>query len=610
MFTSPFQSALHVEAELLAEKFDLNIIFQGTEAKTDGKIIWLPSLPQEITEETSKVFRGFLAHEVGHCRYTDWPTLRQELKEYDKHKTKGQEETTKAKLIPFIQNIYEDPFVDSKTIKEFPGCAPNIKAQNSYSKTLLLEKELSSWDRILFTLYFKLYAEHGVDLDLDCQIFGSGANQIVDSLLSPEIDSAKNVKNTADNFRLAEDTYEKLKDLIDTAKQQEEDSQGDPENADGEEGEQKQEQGSNDSEDGEEPGELEDLLDSLDPGFKESICEPIDIDNIEDFLDKGKATSGYAELLESQSPLTTLRPFSTKYDVYEKVKSFSEKDRNIYTEIEDKARTAIDYLRKRLLGVLRAKTASHWSRNELKGRLDLQKLPRIIASKPKNIYKKRREGLKLKTAVTILVDASGSMVKEVGQVILTALTEPLSQINIPTEIISFTTRGEHIKLAEKETGKKLEDLANFYTRVDNLYFRIYKSFNEPFNKAKYRLGSYDTVDYTPLVEGIEYAGKRLWKYNRQKITRRILFVITDGVPYSRLAFKHGDLFVKLVSKDCKLLNKAGVEVCGIGLKQTWVKNIFPDSVIINDLDDLGSLATQLIKKLQTYFFGSYYERKT
>jgi len=73
MFTSNiFQSHLQIEAELLAEQFDLTIIFQGTTAKTDNKTIWLPSLPENIDEKISRIFRGYLAHEVGHCRYTDW----------------------------------------------------------------------------------------------------------------------------------------------------------------------------------------------------------------------------------------------------------------------------------------------------------------------------------------------------------------------------------------------------------------------------------------------------------------------------------------------------------------------------------------------------------
>lgn len=589
-----FSNSLQLEAQLLAEKYNINVIFRGTEAKTDGKTIWLPMLPDLIDILTEQVYRGYLAHEVGHCRYTDWQYHCQEQEKYraqidrwkkSKNISTPPEKIVKAQLMGVLSNIYEDPFVDGKMFEEFPGCKENLIQLNRYFEKVVpnfVQKDLSTWDKMLLTLYLCLYCW---DLqkypDLSPSKYGQDLSNFIQKLLKEEIADSRIAKSTKDNYILAERTFEKLKDFVDNLDQEEDQKSNEQQNLE---------------------QELDDKIKKDLQNFNEKYIE-----NTIEFLNRDKGIkrltdSVYLDL--DQKEIYRPRPYTTEKD---KIEFVQEQDYAQYNHILQNVYGATSFLRQKFLLLLKSKTNNRWQRNLFEGKLDNQRLSRIIKANYIGsnlpVYKQKKMGIKLKTAVSILIDASGSMYKEEAQTVLISLAEPLSQLNIPTEIISFTTKGQTLKKAMQETKKTKVELCKEFTRFDNLYFRIFKKFNENFQFTKGRLGTYETTGLTPIFEAIEFAGKRLYNFKQNEGYRKLLFVITDGLPNLLTAEYHFPMMLGMIAERSKQLERLGIKVCGIGLRSPFVQKVFPDYIVTEEAD-YDQLARLLTAKLSEHFINS------
>jgi hypothetical protein len=83
----------------------------GTDAYTDGKVIRLPSLPGDVPDTILAMARGYLDHEAGHVRDTDFQALKDAaLTPLEKH----------------VWNTLEDWRVEQKLASMFPGCRLNF----------------------------------------------------------------------------------------------------------------------------------------------------------------------------------------------------------------------------------------------------------------------------------------------------------------------------------------------------------------------------------------------------------------------------------------------------------------------------------------------------
>lgn len=102
--------SLPLVASILGRRYGIQVQIGGTEAYTDGKTIHLPSLPVEDNNLLPLV-RGYLDHEAGHVRETDFDVLR---------------EATLTPLEMHIWNIIEDWRIENKLASIFPGCRQNF----------------------------------------------------------------------------------------------------------------------------------------------------------------------------------------------------------------------------------------------------------------------------------------------------------------------------------------------------------------------------------------------------------------------------------------------------------------------------------------------------
>ena len=108
-------------SSVFGRKQSVNVVFQGEQACTDGSTIILPSLDLtgDVSDGTADVIRGYVDHEAGHVRHTDFDALQ----------VFGQEcLRTKNNLLRAIHNALEDVWLERRVIEEYPGAQRNLVA--------------------------------------------------------------------------------------------------------------------------------------------------------------------------------------------------------------------------------------------------------------------------------------------------------------------------------------------------------------------------------------------------------------------------------------------------------------------------------------------------
>lgn len=99
-------------ASALGRQYGVQVVVGGQNAFTDGRTIHLPSLPANSDNEYIQMVRGFIDHESGHIRETDFDILRQK------------------QLMPLqmtIFNALEDWRIEKCMGKRYAGSAHNFK---------------------------------------------------------------------------------------------------------------------------------------------------------------------------------------------------------------------------------------------------------------------------------------------------------------------------------------------------------------------------------------------------------------------------------------------------------------------------------------------------
>ena len=112
-------TALPLIASVLGRKYGVQVVIGGNSAHTDGKTIFLPSLPADGDDDLLNLARSFIDHESAHVRETDFSV--------------GRKATP---LEHYICNILEDWRVEKILSSIFPGCGHNL---NWLARHFLLE---------------------------------------------------------------------------------------------------------------------------------------------------------------------------------------------------------------------------------------------------------------------------------------------------------------------------------------------------------------------------------------------------------------------------------------------------------------------------------------
>ena len=270
-------------------------------------------------------------------------------------------------------------------------------------------------------------------------------------------------------------------------------------------------------------------------------------------------------------------------------------------EISEHRQVAVG-LANRLQNSLMTLQKRAWTFDLDDGLLDTTRLSRLVVdpSSPL-VYKQERSSQTRDTVVSFLIDNSGSMRGRpitLAAMFADILAQALERCHVATEILGFTTRewrGGQTHKNWRADGKPGDP-----GRLSDLRHVIYKSADEPWRRARQSLGVMLWPDL--LRENID-GEALLWAHQRlagRSEQRRILIVITDGVPAddATLTANGSDYLDAHLRRVIDWIEtRSPVELLAIGIGHD-VSKIYTRSVTIEDSEQLGdAMAHELIELL-------------
>ncbi len=270
-------------------------------------------------------------------------------------------------------------------------------------------------------------------------------------------------------------------------------------------------------------------------------------------------------------------------------------------EISQHRRAAMK-LANRLQNSLRTLQKKAWTFDLDDGLLNTNHLSRLVIDPAcPLVYKQERDSHSRDTIVTFLIDNSGSMRGRpiaLAAMFTNILAQALERCQVSTEILGFTTRqwrggqsGQYWRASGKPGNPG---------RGSDLRYVIYKTADEPWRRARRSLGAMLWADL--LKENID-GEALLWAHGRlagRWEQRRILVVISDGVPAddATLTANGRDYLEAHLRQVVDWIEaKSSVELLAIGIGHD-VSTIYTRSVTIADSEQLGdAMAHELIELL-------------
>jgi cobalamin biosynthesis protein CobT len=250
---------------------------------------------------------------------------------------------------------------------------------------------------------------------------------------------------------------------------------------------------------------------------------------------------------------------------------------------------SLNTVKAKIAAMFLARTASRWMNDREEGKINGRSLCRVKAGY-RNIYREKYISKDTDTAITFLVDWSGSMS---GDRIVNAMRavvmflEVLANSKIKSEVLAYTTSGH--------MGGVDVPNRNRYGRVERLVTWILKDFSEPLNNlVKKRIGAFKGAKLSQNCdpENVVIAYKRLMQRPEK---RKILFVLSDG-EVNNLGNDH--LGQAYMNKVCTHIQKEGaVELIGVELESRSLKKYIKNTITVNDGDNLARYMTDQLKKI-------------
>jgi hypothetical protein len=358
--------------------------------------------------------------------------------------------------------------------------------------------------------------------------------------------------------------------------------------------EEKSAKGGSEPEDSGEEESLEDESAKAMPGLSGGAVTPGSslLDELEEKMNAMDFDDALSEMI---SKLASDESETSDYTIYTKDQDRIEPlvihslDERHVLAMQEKVDSLVAPLQKDLERAVAAKSAATWSAGHKSGKLHTSSLSRLVAFNDTRVFRRKEESMTKDTAVTLLVDCSGSMS---GSKIETAayaaygLSSVLERMNINNEVLGFTT-AEHIRMDSREDGE--------FSRLETLYIPILKAFNERLSSEnKRRFAALPIkVDLANNVDGesLQVAAERLAK---RKEKRKILIVLSDGYP---CAYGDSKAINKHLKKVVKEIESSGIDVLGIGIQSKSVETFYSKNVVLDSVADLPTAVIGKVKQL-------------
>ena len=284
--------------------------------------------------------------------------------------------------------------------------------------------------------------------------------------------------------------------------------------------------------------------------------------------------------------------FTTEDDKIEEPKqAIREPDfyRGEYMNARNSMGSKLATMRRKLEKALITKTDTDYETSRT-GRLNIRGKASSLIMGGANVRRKKVEGESIDTAVSLLVDCSGSMH---GQPMVLAghsaiaLSECLSAGQIPYEVIGHTTTS-----LKRKNSDLFYDQGKRYERECGVYMPLFKPFEKNLNQCRHLMGFIPTAsdNSNADADALLYAGRRLLE---REETKKLLMLLADGYPAWRGRGDQNQLTRDAVVR----LQDQGVKCVGIGINCDSVKQFFENWVVVEDLNDLSKHVLDQVAKM-------------
>lgn len=263
--------------------------------------------------------------------------------------------------------------------------------------------------------------------------------------------------------------------------------------------------------------------------------------------------------------------------------------------------TVVGKLANRLQRRLLAQQTRAWEFDLEEGLLDTGRLARVVVNPAMPLSFKREKETEFRdTAVTLLIDNSGSMRGRpitVAAMSADILARTLERCGVKVEVLGFTTRmwkGGGARERWIASGKPANP-----GRLNDLRHIVYKAHDAPWRRARKSLGL--MLREGILKENID-GEALLWAHDRligQSEQRRILMVISDGAPVddSTLSVNPGNYLERHLRDVIQWIEtRSSVELVAIGIGHD-VTRYYRRAVTIVDAEQLGGTMLEKLAEL-------------
>jgi cobaltochelatase CobT len=359
---------------------------------------------------------------------------------------------------------------------------------------------------------------------------------------------------------------------------------------------------------GEEPAGGGDVLDALGHGATgdgEVKAEPPTFATVIDPLDLPDPGAVLREALDAGGLLAGYRAYSTEHDRWHH-RSQGTPEAGLlqtcgavdYDRHLASMTGAVNAMRRALERLLLAREHRDWEHAREAGRIDARRFGAAVAGRT-NVFKRRSDRSELDTAVTFLVDLSGSMHggrAQAARDCVIALCEALSRTTIAFEVLGFSNR-ELIPGVDEAAREGGTSAIGAFSRIETLDMWVFKAFNERLLEAKGAIASLDDCVGGDNTDGeaVWQAYLRLWERPEK---RKVLFVLSDGAPCAMtFADDYRAFETHLREVLARVEGEGRVECVALGIQSGAVADFYKRWVCVESVSQLATEGVGLLAEV-------------
>jgi cobalamin biosynthesis protein CobT len=632
--TDTFQAETVGVTRTLGRAHNLDVVFAGTQAGTNGTTIVIPALPAggEMSNEQARAVRGFADHEAAHIRHTDMELWRREFSVAEKD--------VPPALVAFT-NAIEDVRIERLAVAEYPGVQSNLAATVALMDKHT-RKDFAAMDPKKLAEVLASPALIGsMAITMAGRSATNTAKPICDAFMDM-LDPA--VKAKVDSWMPKVMACTSTKDALDLAVEittdlgiYEPPKKGSGSGSGGagggtgsgrrgagaggmsEDGKGRFTNGGDGAgdraNDGVAAGSFEHFVS---PELNRFVAEEAKLMNV------GKGGNVYRVQSTANDKLHTRHDTPGMYVrtdgrdmTYGAFYLANPRGIANYEASQTATRSSLNVMRNKLQRMMLATQNRDWEGGLEAGTLDPRRL--VAASLgTKTVWRKRTERAELDTSVMVLIDLSGSMSGSkaaMAQQVAVAMAQAFETMGIDYGIWGFCNKsgpcdakmagagkGGDPRLAGPRGTKGVRtggDPSGGWGRIEALDMFVFKDFDEKLREARGSLGSITNCVGGNNSDGdaIMYAWQALKKRPGK---RKVLLTLSDGYPAAAAscgAIEGRDPASWRTADAVKTVGLEGGECVGIGIQSDAVSHFYPKYAVAKSLDDFANATMDVLAKV-------------